>query len=235
MNNQKIFSIYNIAWLPLWLTLISLLVYPIHFDFYYKVLTEEDGIIEYLTAIFAFVGFFIALGAGLQAYKKRRNKELFVLTLFALGCLFFGGEEISWGQRIFGIEVEEVSPTLHEVNRQEELNIHNIKYVAQIRLVGDVFCLVWGILIPLMYREKTFPIAPLRAFLSPWWLIPGFATTLLITWPKKISTFIFGEMEWVNNLRLGEYKEFCFGFVCMLLAYHFYRTFKDELKKKAIQ
>jgi hypothetical protein len=84
----------------------------------------EDGFLEWLTVvIFAFL-------AGVcfrRAIRLRRVRPAsFVGVSVLLGLLFiFGiGEEISWGQRIFGIETPEL---LQTYNKQKELNIHNLK------------------------------------------------------------------------------------------------------------
>ena len=62
-------------------------------------LCKEDGFVEYLTSVF----YFLASGLFLFANKKHRFKNMFFWFLAAM-CFAIGGEEISWGQRIFGIE-----------------------------------------------------------------------------------------------------------------------------------
>lgn len=45
------------------------------------------------------------------------------LVLFTSGMLFAGFSEVSFGQRLLGLETPEV---LREINRQEEISLHNI-------------------------------------------------------------------------------------------------------------
>lgn len=89
----------------------------------------EDKLIEYLGAFFFFTAsvlfyacywFSSRLGRGTRYIHSKRNKlYLFLSILFFIGC----GEEISWGQRIFGWQ----SPLLvQEINVQGETNFHNI-------------------------------------------------------------------------------------------------------------
>lgn len=62
-----------------------------------------------------------------RAVRLRRIRSVsFVLVSVFLGSAFvFGiGEELSWGQRIFGIETPEL---LKQYNKQQELTIHNLK------------------------------------------------------------------------------------------------------------
>ena len=87
-------------------------------------LTVEDGLVEMAGAIF-FLGASILF---LVAYLKRRTVNstmLYSLPYLGLSLLFFfgAGEEISWGQRVFGWETPS---SMVELNQQQELNLHNI-------------------------------------------------------------------------------------------------------------
>ena len=84
----------------------------------------EDGFLEWLiVVIFAFL-------AGVCFWRAARLRRIrstaFVVVSVFLGLVFlFGiGEELSWGQRIFGIETP---APLKQYNKQQELNIHNLK------------------------------------------------------------------------------------------------------------
>jgi hypothetical protein len=83
--------------------------------------------------------------------KPARRVWLFLAFLFFFGAM----EEISWGQRIFGVQSPE---WFLEHNRQSELNIHNlILYGVNInRLVfGKILAMIVGVhllLVPLLYR-----------------------------------------------------------------------------------
>ena len=84
----------------------------------------EDGFLEWLiVVIFAFL-------AGLCFWRALRLRGMrsagFVAVSVILGLAFvFGiGEELSWGQRLFDIQTPDV---LKQYNKQQELNIHNLK------------------------------------------------------------------------------------------------------------
>ena len=91
-------------------------------------LTMEDGFFESVGAIgwlFASVVFFYIFwkdksGNNLLFLRTKRNLFFCLLGLF---CLIACGEEISWGQRIFGVQTPEF---LKKINRQDETNLHNI-------------------------------------------------------------------------------------------------------------
>lgn len=112
----------------------------------YSLLIQEDGIIEYASSIFWF------LAAALTASYFIKNKpqesrallhfapRFFLITFFII-C---GGEEISWGQRIFDLETPEA---LKAVNVQNEITLHNIGSISVFSnaffAFAGVFFLLW--------------------------------------------------------------------------------------------
>lgn len=111
----------------------------------YGALMREDGVVEWWTAaLFAAAGIWRLRAAILS----RRPVDLLV----ALFCLFVAGEEISWGQRLFGITPP--APFL-ELNTQQELNVHNFadvfgkpKWILALALAG------FGFVLPLAARIR---------------------------------------------------------------------------------
>jgi hypothetical protein len=84
---------------------------------------REDGLIEYLTTLFLF---FNSLVCIFRAFHYRKMKKpLWILTWALLALLFFfaTGEEISWGQRLFGVKSSEF---FLQHNIQAETNFHNL-------------------------------------------------------------------------------------------------------------
>lgn len=109
-------------------------------------LTIEDGFIESIQAL-AF-----ALGGLLFVWRavRRRGRDLWSLLL-GLGLLMIAGEEISWGQRLFGIETP---AGLEARNVQGEFNLHNIEGLHQnVRALGLVVIVSLFVLVPLLQRR----------------------------------------------------------------------------------
>jgi hypothetical protein len=112
------------VWPPVLLTA-SLAVSPVyvaaHKGWAFADLFVEDGFFEYLTvvllALSAVLSVLAARGAVWSAGERR------LLWLLAAGLIFLAAEEISWGQRILGIETP---AALREVNVQGEINLHNL-------------------------------------------------------------------------------------------------------------
>lgn len=85
---------------------------------------REDGWVEYLTSLFLILG---AVLLGINAVKAAKQGEIKQVIFFSLSMLVFifgAGEEISWGQRIFGVETGEY---FLEKNYQGETNLHNLE------------------------------------------------------------------------------------------------------------
>jgi hypothetical protein len=106
------------------------------------------------------------------------------LSYLGLAFVFFlgAGEEISWGQRIFGIETPEAWA---EVNVQRETNLHNLEVFHNSTLEyfnsDRLFALFWGVLMVGI---------PVLALLSP--KLKGWLDQLLPIFPWSLGLlFIF--------------------------------------------
>ncbi|NKI26298.1 hypothetical protein HCG49_06960 [Arenibacter sp. 6A1] len=117
---------------------------------------QEDGPVEWGTAIL------LLCISVLSLYRLKRfwnhKKVLWKIGTFIFVILFFfaAGEEISWGQRIFGIESGEF---FIENNAQGETNLHNLvvgeKKINKIIFSQLLFAVMFLYLIvtPILYRK----------------------------------------------------------------------------------
>jgi hypothetical protein len=121
-------------------------------------LAVEDGPIENLGAAaflvaawLFFVSFLRSQGAGNDFHLFRTKRNLFLLLL-AVAFVFAGGEEISWGQRIFGWN----TPTaIADINAQDETTIHNLDIFQQGKSFSFWFNAFWigfCVCVPLLDR-----------------------------------------------------------------------------------
>ncbi|MCW3075071.1 MAG: hypothetical protein JWP69_2140 [Flaviaesturariibacter sp.] len=117
----------------------------------------EDGIVEWLTVLGLLLG---SATCFRRVVNLRRTRSLFFLfALFLMGAiLFFGaGEEISWGQRLLGIQSPDY---FKENNAQGETNIHNLIIGGQklnriiFTIVLAIALCVYIVVIPFLYRRK---------------------------------------------------------------------------------
>ncbi|GAB4399852.1 MAG: hypothetical protein OHK003_24770 [Anaerolineales bacterium] len=120
-------------------------------EFFY----QEDHYFENVGAISLFIASVISFNVFLRAMKSRSQTGIHwvkLLVYLSLAFLYFfgAGEEISWGQRIFGIEEP---ASLAEQNTQGELNIHNLAIFENSKFIkaDSVFNVFWfsfAVLIP---------------------------------------------------------------------------------------
>lgn len=101
---------------------------------------QEDGPVEWATAL---MYLFAAPIAGFLAIRFRnQGLALHAFLIGGLGLLMFfvGMEEISWGQRVLGIETP---ASFVKVNHQEETNLHNIISHSAVQL-GFIVVAIYG-------------------------------------------------------------------------------------------
>src|SRR5688500_9926839 len=103
---------------------------------------QEDGPIEYLQALAMLGGAILFFAVA----RRRRGRDAWAL-LFGVGLLLVAGEEISWGQRLFGISTPE---GLESRNVQGEFNLHNVEGIHQnVRALGMMVIVTLFIIVPL--------------------------------------------------------------------------------------
>lgn len=103
-----------------------LLTYSISRLFFYETFKQmytEDGLFEYLTAFFFLVAAILFVLTPINFGKNLSGYMKFIIYTLAFLCFFTGMEEISWGQRIMGIETPK---PLKELNYQQEITLHNL-------------------------------------------------------------------------------------------------------------
>ena len=140
----------------LWLHLPIALIVVLHFAaaaapaFYERWLIPEDGAIEWATPAALVLAMLIAAGTIRSA--PRRWIRVW-LALFVAGCLYFAGEEVSWGQRIFRWQTPQPWAA---INKQDETNIHNVSpmFDSKPRLLFSVGVLVGAVIYPLSARAR---------------------------------------------------------------------------------
>jgi hypothetical protein len=140
-------------------------------------LVREDDVVEWSGAIGLFAGCILLFVSFLMA-RRRRPADMTPggvwILLASSGVLFFlGGEEISWGQRVFGWGTP---AALGRANAQDETNLHNLGVFQGTKLDGDrLFRLGWicfFVLLPLAawaWPRIRRAVAP-RVLIAPIWM-----------------------------------------------------------------
>ena len=85
-------------------------------------LRSEDGPLEWMQFIEYALSSLLAFLIFLRPKKKDFNT--FIWLLIAFLSFLIAGEEISWGERIFGFSIESIT----ELSIQDETNFHNLPF-----------------------------------------------------------------------------------------------------------
>jgi hypothetical protein len=136
------------------LTVVILYLMHAHLGVKMPFLFKKEALLEDLSFVLYLLSAAACAGAALRIRTQTAVARHRLLGLFYLMCAaaFFivAGEEISWGQRMLGIETPEA---LVELNYQQETNVHNFlpksALDAMTRLVAAVFLIgvfvMWGL------------------------------------------------------------------------------------------
>jgi len=92
----------------------------------YILIIQEDSVIESAQALFYFLASIFSLLISIRFLKNRLALHGILYSILTVGLLFICLEEISWGQRIIGIENPDY---FSEHNVQNEISIHNLDTV----------------------------------------------------------------------------------------------------------
>lgn len=172
--------------------------------------TREDGAVEWSTSIMLFV---ISILCFYRLFTIGKYKPtLWKLGVLAFAIIFFfgAGEEISWGQRIFGITSGDF---FTENNAQGETNLHNL-VVGGTKLNKLIFSqllmivmLTYLLIMPVLYRRKNNIKKLVNKFAVPivkWHHTIAFvlATVIVVIMPSK---------------RKWELYELAFGVIFLLI------------------
>jgi hypothetical protein len=175
--------------------------------------TREDGIFENCTAIFyilaallSFVIFFIGHNGNDFGFFKTKRNVFFLFLGVVLFVIF--GEEISWGQRIFGV------PTpgfLEEINVQREIGFHNLRIfrgVFRANRLLQYFCFTFAVLLPVVHATIPRLASWIRKINIP--IVP-ISISLLFVGNYILSRMFNAYVSDVLNHSVIEVMEFNFG------------------------
>lgn len=186
-------------------------------------LTKEDGVLEYATAaLMLLAGCSFLRGAFTS---QSRIQKAWALA-FAAALVFMAGEEVSWGQRIYGFHWE----VLEELNEQNETNLHNLPFINAPRLL-TVGCLLLGIIVPITLlffaRLRYLTFDQLRLPLPH----PAASLCFLLSnvWARGFHAPPYNAPQ---ALSVEESAEFSIGLACFLYAaiWLFSRTTEKQFR-----
>lgn len=125
-------------------------------QYFARTFAAEDHLVENATCLFLLVAAGVLGSHAVSPWRAERKNQAILMTLYAFVFVMGAGEEISWGQRIFGWESGEF---FQEHNKQVETNLHNM-IVGDVQLTKTLFgpvltlcILLYLALLPLLYSK----------------------------------------------------------------------------------
>jgi hypothetical protein len=187
-------------------------------DVYMRVILSEGGAVENLTVLFLFVAVVASVRLIVRGNLPDRLLPLW-LAMLVLGCIYFAGEEASWGQHLFGWTTPD---TWAAINDQQETNIHNtIGLFDQVPRMGlAAAALVGGIVVPILRRRE--PDAPGKFWnIHPWYwptlvCTPCAILALCVSLPGKLLGSLGAQVPHIVRVAPGECKELYLAMFLML-------------------
>lgn len=169
----------------------------------------ENGWIEVSTVIFLFAAILFGVVFLVSGHSAVHGWARWWMALLVLGSVYFAGEEMSWGQHLFGWETPE---NWLGVNDQGETNIHNTSALFDQlpRTLLSIAALIGGVIVP-VYRALAGRYPP-RGSVQDWlWptyvCLPAALFSLLVSWHEKLYRMLEVEIPAVLDVRAGEVKE----------------------------
>ena len=202
-----------IAGVPVGLAIAGIFAVP--FESAYRLLVNEDGIAEWLQVLALVVLFAIYLRLGVHLWGLGRRLYSILFVVAGVGVIFIAGEEISWGQRLFGV----VTPKeLQDINNQGETNIHNIGPLLRIFNLVVLVVSAIACLMPLLrwtvWRDRARGLAG-YLFIPPLALIPAFGFAFAY---RAVRLAFLPEPRYVIS-RYAEIAELSFYFGLVVFAW----------------
>lgn len=146
----------------------------------YRLLTGEDRLAENLQVYCWLLAFGMGWLVISRLSKAGRYGMAFLYFCLIAGIFVVIGEEVSWGQRLFGWETPEALKT---VNRQHEINIHSLEGMVDIFRWLYLLIGAYGTILPLLFLPaRSSAIYP--QFIS--WLVPHISLM-----PYFLATFVW--------------------------------------------
>jgi hypothetical protein len=138
-------------------------------DFFTNRYMMEDGEIENATVVLLLASCMLVAYRWTRLRRVRPYQFSMISLLIVIAFFFVAGEELSWGQRIFGLETTEY---FKENNAQAELNLHNLT-VGEVKINKLVFglilttvILIYMVLVPVLYQK----MRKFKELLDSWYI-----------------------------------------------------------------
>jgi hypothetical protein len=189
----------------------------------FRFITHEDSLLEWSQfACYAAAAALAGLCARTLLLRCGERRAGVLFLLFAAGCVFVAGEEISWGQRIFGWGTPEA---LERINHQEETTLHNVGHVQDAFNLLLLCAGLYGAAAGWLAASGTRPWRGL-----PWYLIPPLSLSGAFVVVFAYKALRFTVLPWPRDavVKFGEWPELCFAAALFAFALLVWRRVRRD-------
>jgi hypothetical protein len=188
----------------------------------------DGGIVEHATVVVLIPG--IAAGFAAFFFHRRQLPGAWLgwwILIWTLACVYFAGEEISWGQWIFNWETPDF---IEQLNTQQETNLHNMTpwLFQKPQALIELWIFIAGLIMPLRrrFKKNRAPSDPQgwRFWALPTYVcVPSAALTVLVRLFRSLPTIT--PMPHLNELGTSELREYYIAlFLCLYMMSFWYRA-----------
>lgn len=162
-----------------------------------SVINREDGVIEGGTALFFLIA---SVGSAALAWKSPTRMRRLFCGVLAFGFFMCMGEEMSWGQHLFGWKAPEA---VSKVNVQAETNLHNLSgYFADHVFIAGTF--LYGGVVPFLAVRS---LVWRRAFERFGLIVPSLGLALGFILVTLNQPYLIGRIVGKAPVRIQEGRE----------------------------
>lgn len=220
--------------LTLWIPIVALVLAIVDGIVHLPWMFEELGVIENFTVIFLLGAIVLLVVRAFRGFGKMKPLDKALLVVMVLGCIYFAGEELSWGQHFgeaaLGIKAE---AGRWEGNYQNEMNLHNrhgllgllLDRLPRSILTGGIA--LGGIIFPFVKRRLPAWIA--RYVMGKETLVVAILAVFVSVPNKLMKMFTTADV----GFDAGEMKEFYIALFILLFAMNFVRILRAEGEQQA--
>ena len=182
--------------------------------------TAENSLMEWLQFLLVSASSLILARLSVHLFQCHQAKIGTLCLLIALGTFFVAGEEIAWGQDIFGWRTPEA---LEAVNVQQETTLHNVAAAHPIFVYAAMLAGLYGTVVPFLRSlgwNKKLPFLLSSLLIPPLCLVPAF----FMPFAYRFSRLFLGVDELFPHLifpitKFSEVTELCLYFGLLIFAW----------------
>lgn len=194
------------------------------YEFWDRYVMHELGFTEQATVFLLVLALIVGLRLVHQAYARRNWRPLTFFLVFCLGCIYFAGEEASWGQHWAGLTAPE---DWAEINRKAETNLHNLDSFSWLfntlpRSILLLAILVGGAILPLWRKSqgKSYPAGSLAAQVMPGTAcVPAALIAPFASMPQRALEAFDLPVPWWMDITPSEVKELMIAAFLLIYIY----------------